>query len=187
LTSYFPQAGYTVWLPSLYVQIGGLPPTQALALSLVSSGTAMVVTYLGAWAMDRLGRIPIFLFGYGMAILGALVGIFAVAVLHQTSWPTLFAAGWLMTFGTSFNTTSLYVYTPELSPTRMRAWATATGSSFNRLAGFVAPTSVGWLLATQLGIGGVFGPLVLTSLIGFLTMRFFGIETKQRGLEELSA
>ena len=187
MTSYFLQAGYTVWLPSLYVQMGGLPPTQALALSLVSSGTAVVVTYLGAWAMDRLGRKPIFLFGYGMAILGALVGIFAVAVLHQTGWPTLFAAGWLMTFGISFNTTSLYVYTPELSPTRMRAWATATGSSFNRLAGFVAPTIVGALLATQLGIGGVFGPLVLTSLIGFVTMKVFGIETKQRVLEELSA
>src|ERR687884_1923573 len=78
-TSYFLQAGYTVWLPTLYVQIGGLPATQALALSLVSSGTAVVVTYLGAWAMDRLGRKPIFLFGYGMAMLGALVGIFAVA------------------------------------------------------------------------------------------------------------
>ena len=186
-TSHFLQAGYTVWLPTLYVQIGGLPATQALALSLVSSGTAVVVTYLGAWAMDRLGRKPIFLFGYGMAIVGALVGIFAVAVLHQTSWPTLFAAGWLMTFGISFNTTSLYVYTPELAPTRMRAWATATGSSFNRLAGFVAPTIVGALLATQLGIGGVFGLLVLTSLIGFVTMKVFGIETKQRVLEELSA
>jgi putative MFS transporter len=186
-TSYFLQAGYTVWLPTLYVQIGGLPATQALALSLVSSATAVVVTYLGAWAMDRLGRKPIFLFGYGMAILGALVGIFAVVVLHQTGWPTLFAAGWLMTFGISFNTTSLYVYTPELAPTRMRAWATATGSSFNRLAGFVSPTIVGALLATSLGIGGVFGLLVLSSLIGFLTMKLFGIETKQRVLEEISA
>jgi UPF0716 family protein affecting phage T7 exclusion len=46
---------------------------------------------------------------------------------------------------------------------------------------------VGALLATQLGIGGVFGLLALTSLIGFLTMKFFGIETKQRALEELSA
>jgi hypothetical protein len=35
--------------------------------------------------------------------------------------------------------------------------------------------------------GGVFGLLVLSSLIGFLTMRLFGIETRQRVLEELSA
>jgi MFS transporter, putative metabolite:H+ symporter len=185
--SYFLQAGYTVWLPTLYVQIGGLPPDRALALTLVSSGTAVVSAYLAAYAMDHLGRKPLFLFGYGVAIIGAAVGVLAVALLHQTGWPTLFGAGWLMTFGISFTTGSLFIYTAELSPTRMRAWATATGSSVNRLVGFIAPTIVGALLATQLGIGGVFGLLLVTSLIGFITMKFFGIETRQRVLEELSA
>ena len=185
--SYFLQAGYTVWLPTLYVQIGGLPADRALALTLVSSGTAVVSAYLAAYAMDHLGRRPLFLFGYGVATIGAAVGVCAVALLHQTGWPTLFAAGWLMTFGISFTTGSLFIYTAELSPTRMRAWATATGSSVNRMVGFIAPTIVGTLLATQLGIGGVFGLLLITSLIGFVTMKFFGIETRQRVLEELSA
>jgi putative MFS transporter len=185
--SYFLQAGYTVWLPTLYVQIGGLPPDRALALTLVSSGTAVIAAYLAAYAMDHLGRKPLFLSGYGIAILGAAVGVGAVGLLHQTGWPTLFAAGWLMTLGISLTTGSLFVYTAELAPTRMRAWATATGSSVNRAVGFVAPTIVGTLLATQLGIGGVFGLLLITSLIGFVTMKFFGIETRQRVLEELSA
>jgi putative MFS transporter len=185
--SYFLQAGYTVWLPTLYVQIGGLPPEQALALSLVSSGTAVVAVYLAAYAMDRLGRRAVFLFGYGCAVIGGLVGVLAVAMLHDTSWHTLFAAGWLMTFGISFTTSSLFLYTAELSPTRMRAWATATGSSVNRAVGFLAPTIVGTLLATPLGIGGVFGLLMSTSLLGFVVMKLFGIETKQRVLEELSA
>jgi putative MFS transporter len=185
--SYFLQAGYTVWLPTLYVQIGGLPADRALALTLVSSATAVVAAYLAAWAMDHLGRKPLFLFGYGFAILGAAVGVGAVGLLHQTGWQTLFAAGWLMTFGISLTTGSLFVYTAELAPTRMRAWATATGSSVNRAVGFIAPTIVGALLATQLGIGGVFGLLLITSLIGFITMKFFGIETRQRILEELSA
>jgi putative MFS transporter len=92
-----------------------------------------------------------------------------------------------MTLGISLTTGSLFVYTAELAPTRMRAWATATGSSVNRAVGFIAPTIVGALLATQLGIGGVFGLLLITSLIGFITMKFFGIETRQRILEELSA
>ena len=181
------KAGYTVWLPTLYVQIGGLPPEQALALTLVSSGTSVVSAYLAAYAMDHLGRRPLFLFGYGVAMLGAAAGVCAVALLHQTGWPTLFAAGWLMTFGISFTTGSLFIYTAELSPTRMRAWATATGSSVNRMVGFIAPTIVGALLATQFGIGGVFGLLLVTSLIGFVTMKLFGIETRQRVLEELSA
>jgi MFS transporter, putative metabolite:H+ symporter len=185
--SYFLQAGYTVWLPTLYVQIGGLPPDRALALTLVSSATAVVSAYLAAYAMDHLGRRPLFLFGYAVAMFGAAVGVCAVTILHQTGWPTLFAAGWLMTFGISFTTGSLFIYTAELSPTRMRAWATATGSSVNRMVGFIAPTIVGTLLATELGIGGVFGLLLITSLIGFVTMKFFGIETRQRVLEELSA
>jgi len=184
--SFFLQSGYTVWLPTLYVKIGGLPTSRALALTLVTSFTAVVVVYLAAFAMDRLGRKPVFLTGYGFAILGALVGVLAVAVLHQTSWPTLFAAGWLMTFGISFTTSSLFLYTAELSPTRMRAWATATGSSVNRAVGFIAPTIVGALLSTSLGIGAVFGLLLVTSLVGFLAMKLFGIETKQRVLEELS-
>src|SRR5207253_1160138 len=84
-----------------------------------------------------------------------------------------------------FTTGSLFIYTAELSPTRMRAWATATGSSVNRMVGFIAPTIVGALLATQFGIGGVFGLLLVTSLIGFVTMKLFGIETRQRVLEEV--
>jgi MFS transporter, putative metabolite:H+ symporter len=185
--SYFLQAGYTVWLPTLYVQIGGLPADRALALTVVSSATALLAAYLAAYAMDHIGRRRLFLTGYGVAIVGAAVGVAAVAGLHQTGWPTLFAAGWLMTFGISLTTGSLFIYTAELNPTRMRAWATATGSSVNRLVGFVAPTIVGALLGTQLGIGGVFGLLLITSAIGLVTMKLFGIETRQRVLEELSA
>ncbi len=39
------------------------------------------------------------------------------------------------------------LHTPELYPTRMRAWATSTGSSLNRLGSFIAPLIVGWMLA----------------------------------------
>src|SRR6266704_741214 len=71
---------------------------RALVLTPVSSATAVVSAYLAAYAMDHLGRRPLFLFGYAVAMIGAAVGVCAVAILHQTGWPTLFAAGWLMTF-----------------------------------------------------------------------------------------
>jgi len=56
----------------------------------------------------------------------------------------------------------------------------------NRVAGLIVPTFVGLLLASVLGIAGVFGMLALAALIGLVVMLTMGIETKQRVLEELS-
>jgi putative MFS transporter len=75
---------------------------------------------------------------------------------------------------------------PELYPTRMRAWATATGSSLNRVASAIGPALVGALLGAALGLGAVFAMFAVAAALGTATMAWLGIETKQRVLEELA-
>ena len=61
----------------------------------------------------------------------------------------------------------------------MRAWATATGSSMNRLGSFIAPSIVGWLLAEYGGIAIVFAMFTLVSFFGAIVMWTMGEETKR--------
>jgi putative MFS transporter len=182
-TVYFVSYGYSVWLPSLYVTIGGLQVSQALYLTLAVGACQLAVVYAFALVVDRVGRRPLFLAGFGVGIAGAVLGVVMV-LSGATGWPTLFAAGVLLAVGSYVPAAGLYLYIPELYPTRIRAWGTAAGSSMNRLASVIAPTVVGALLAGGLGLGSVFVMFGVVLLIGLAAMIAWGIETKGRSLEE---
>ncbi|GLZ46900.1 MFS transporter [Actinomycetospora sp. NBRC 106375] len=182
---YFILYGFSTWLPTLYVRLGGLPTGNALALTAVASAIYLVEIYAFAFTVDRVGRKPWFVAGFAVAVLGAAVGAIAIA-MGAVAWPVLFIAGLLMGLGISPVTAGLYLYTPELYPTRMRAWATATGSSLNRVASAIGPILVGVLLGAGLGLSSVFIAFGAVAIVGLVVMTWMGIETKQRVLEELA-
>jgi putative MFS transporter len=185
-TVYFITYGFLTWLPTLFTQIGGLPRSQALGLSVIASSISVVMNYVAAFLIDRVGRKPMFCLSYCFSLIGAAIAIIAVTVFHQTGWQVLFAAGVFVELGL-FQSGSIYLYTPELYPTRMRAWATSITSSLNRVASFIAPTLVGIVLSAHLGLGSVFAMFGVAALVGLIVMSTIGIETKQRVLEEISA
>jgi MFS transporter, putative metabolite:H+ symporter len=80
---------------------------------------------------------------------------------------------------------SLYVYTPELYPTRMRGFACGTAATMRNIGASLSPTLVGLVLGTY-GISSVFLMLGLVPFIAATTVALFGIETKGRVLEEIS-
>jgi putative MFS transporter len=182
---YFILYGFSTWLPTLYVRLGGLPTGGALGLTAVASALYLVEIYAFAYTVDRVGRKPWFVAGFALAVIGTVAGAIAIAV-GLTAWPVLFVAGLLMGLGISPVTAGLYLYTPELYPTRMRAWATSTGSSLNRVASAIGPVLVGALLGAGLGLQSVFVSFGVVALIGLVVMVAMGIETKQRVLEELA-
>lgn len=185
-TTYFVTYGFSIWLPTLYTKLGGLPVTAGLLLSAISNFSQLAMAFLTAWLMERLGRKPSFLIGYGIMVAGGLFGLAGVAVGHSTRWPVLFGAGLLMGIGSSVNAIDAGMYAAELYPTRMRAWAIATGTGWNRIGSFIAPILVGALLAAHLGLDSVFAMFTLVSLIGGVVMLALGIETKHQALEELA-
>jgi MFS transporter, putative metabolite:H+ symporter len=182
---YFILYGFSTWLPTLYVRLGGLPAKNALALTALASTLYLVEIYVFALTVDRVGRKPWFVGGFAVAVAGGAFGVIAIAA-HATAWPVLLGAGLLMGLGITPVTAGLYLYTPELYPTRMRAWATATGSSLNRVASAAGPILVGALLSAGLGLGSVFAMFGVVAAVGLGVMAWLGIETKQRVLEDLA-
>jgi putative MFS transporter len=184
-TDFFATYGYAIWLPTLYVTVGGLPPAASLALTAVTGVMQLVAAYLFAWSVDRIGRRAWFLMGFGLAAVAALGGA-AASALGQTSWPTLFLVGAGILFGLTPVSMGIYLYAGELYPTRMRAWGTGLAASWIRIAAIVAPVAVAAVLSAGLGIGAVFLLFAGVTGLGWVVMYRLGPETKQRVLEELA-
>ena len=183
---YFISNGYQSWAPTLYMKIGGLPADRAIILSIVTSGLQLCVTYTVACTIDRVGRIRWFVAGFTVAVIGAILGIVVTGPLNIRTWPALLLCGFVMSMGSSACSGIVYVFTPELYPTRMRAWATSTASSLNRLGSFTAPSLVGWLLAEWNAIPLVFVMFLAVALYALVVISTMGEETKRRALEELA-
>lgn len=186
LCSFFVAYGFSLWLPTLYVKIGGLPVNDALALSIVPWIVNMSLMYLSALFVDRIGRKPILVFGFLAIMVAGFGGAFVVYHWHTTVWQVLFGVGLMLGVGSSLCTTILFPYTAELYPTRMRGLGVAAGSSMLRLAAIVAPSAVGALIATGFGIESVFAMFGIVGFIGAVVLAYLGIETKQQSLEILS-
>jgi len=184
--TFFVAYGNSIWLPTLYVKLGGLPVTNALLLTLVTWAVTLTSMYLQAWLLEKVGRRPLFIFGFAMIALGAGVGVVAVLFLHATGWPVLFVSALVMGIGTALNSSACVNYTAELYPTRIRGLGMATGSSMSRLASIFSPFAVGALLNAGYGIESVFAMFAAAGLIGLVVMIALGVETKGRTLEELS-
>ena len=82
-------------------------------------------------------------------------------------------------------TFSLYLYSAELYPTRLRAIGTGLGSAWLRLGSSAGPIVVGSVIA-GFGIQYVFAVFACVLLVGASATALFAIETKGRVLEELS-
>jgi putative MFS transporter len=80
---------------------------------------------------------------------------------------------------------SLYLYSAELYPTRLRAVGTGFGSAWLRAGSSIGPILVGSIVA-DLGIQYVFAAFAAVAIIGGLVTLLFAIETKGRVLEDLS-
>jgi putative MFS transporter len=81
---------------------------------------------------------------------------------------------------------SIYMYTAELYPTRMRGWGSSAGRAVSLVASIVAPITVGAMLGSSFGASGMFAVFAIASLLGLIAIIWLGIETKDKLLEELS-
>jgi MFS transporter, putative metabolite:H+ symporter len=183
---YFVSNGYATWAPTFYMKMGGLPAKYALVVQIGGGAIQLISTYVFALTADRFGRKPWFLGGFAVCAVNCVIAAIVMGPLGVRNWETLAFFGVLLVITVGPNNLGVYLYTPELYPTRMRAWATATGSSMNRVGSFVAPMIVGWLMAQYDNIGLVFIMMAAVAGWGAFVMWKWGEETKRRVLEELS-
>ncbi|MGW3944349.1 MFS transporter [Streptomyces phaeochromogenes] len=173
--------GLVTWLPTLYKKVFGLPLETSLAYGWITSGVGVVASLVCALLIDRVGRKR----WYAVAFLASTVPLVLLTALGATTAtqvvvlaPIAYAILQTISF-------SLYLYSAELYPTRLRAIGTGFGSAWLRAGSSIGPLLVGWIVA-DLGIRYVFSAFAAVALIGGLVTVFFAIETKGRVLEELS-
>jgi putative MFS transporter len=179
--SYMVANGLITWLPTLYRQIFQLPLQTSLAYGFATSACGCAAALLCALYIDKVGRkvwytLAFFLAAVPMVILAALGATSAQEVL-------IFAtAGYAIIQTVTF---SLYLYSAELYPTRLRAIGAGFGSAWLRIASSIGPLLVGWVVGNY-SINYVFLVFGIVLAFGGIICLLFAIETKGRVLEELS-
>jgi putative MFS transporter len=133
-----------------------------------------------AFVIDRVGRRrwTVVCFVAGAALLAALGTFAAQSVTAVIALVTL-------SYGLVGSVNAvLYLYTPEIYPTRMRAIGTGSATCWLRLASAAGPLLVGYLVDAQ-GTGAVFMMFAAAGIVGALAATQM-LETRNRRLEEIA-
>ncbi len=181
ISVYVVNNGLITWLPTLYKEVFHVPLQTSLAYGWVTSGVGVVASVLCAFLIDRVGRkrwysVAFLASTVPLVVLGALGAVSAVQVVLFAS--VAYAVLQTISF-------SLYLYSAELYPTRLRAIGTGFGSAWLRAGSSLGPLLVAWIM-DGFGISWVFIAFAGIALLGGLVTIFFAIETKGRVLEELA-
>lgn len=179
--AYMVNNGLITWLPTLYKSVFKLPLQTALAYGWITSGVGVVASIICALLIDKVGRKP----WYAGAFILAMVPLISLTTLGATSAIQVVVLATIAYAILQTVTFSLYLYSSELYPTRLRALGTGFGSAWLRAGSATGPILVGWIVG-DLGIRYVFSAFAAVALIGGLVTVLLAIETKGKVLEELS-
>jgi len=179
-SAYFITNGLNNWMPTLYSSVYHLSLGDALRAGTLTNVAQVAILLVCAFAIDRIGRRVWTTAGFiaGAALL-AMLGTFAahsvpaVIVLVTISYGIVGSVNAV-----------LYLYTPEIYPTRMRAIGTGAATCWLRLASAAGPILVGYLVAAR-GTGAVFLMFAAAGVIGAVAALGM-LETRNRRLEDLA-
>lgn len=178
---YVVNNGLITWLPTLYKQVFQLPLQTSLAYGWITSSVGVVASIVCALMIDKVGRKP----WYATAFLVVVVPLLSLTWLGATTATQVLVLATVTYACLQTIAFSLYLYSAELYPTRMRAIGTGFGSAWLRAGSALGPILVGYIVG-DFGIRYVFAAFAAVALAGGLVTLRFAIETKGRVLEELS-
>jgi putative MFS transporter len=179
-SAYFIANGLNNWMPTLYTTVYELELGTALLAASLNNVAQVLLLLVCVFTIDRIGR-------RNWVATSFVLGGAALAVFGMTGAQNPFA---LMVLGTlaygiiGSTNAVLYLYTPEIYPTRMRAIGTGLATSWLRLASVAAPTIVGLMVGEQ-GVAAVFLMFAGVAVIGMIAATRM-IETSNRRLEEIA-
>jgi putative MFS transporter len=168
------------WVPTLYREVYHLPLQQALNYAVAAPAGSVIGSVICALLIDRTGRRYWFIGAFGLLALG-LIELWAIGA--GTAFGMLLGYGFCSMWLGSINM-SIFLYTAEIYPTRMRAMGVAWASFWLRVAATLGPLIVGFSIP-RFGIQGMFLIFTVFALIG-VAASVYMIETRRRVLEEVS-
>jgi putative MFS transporter len=179
-SAYLITYGLTVWLPTIYRTVFHLPLEVSLQYGLITQVIGLLGTLTCALTIDYWGRRPWFAVAFAGAA-AALCALWFVGATNPERVLVLVSAAF---FCSSVLSIGVYLYTPELYPTRSRAIGVGTATAWLRVASMIGPTVVGMMVST--GLDNVFLAFGLVAAVAALITAIFAVETKGRVLEEIS-
>jgi putative MFS transporter len=167
--------GVVIWLPSIFVERGfeflrTYQNTFLLALAQLPG------YFSAAYLVEYWGR------RWTLAVYLLLSGVFTYLFAVVSGLSFIVGAAMLMSFFSLGAWGVLYAYTPELYPTEVRATGMGWASGMTRIAGAIAPSLGGALLARSLVAALTL--YAVSFVMGGLTVLLLGRETKGRPLLE---
>jgi putative MFS transporter len=179
-SSYIISYGLQAWIPTLYREVYHLTLQQSLNYAIAAPAGSVLGSLICALLIDRTGRRYWFL-GAFLLVAAGLVELWAIGA--GSAFGMLLGYGFCSMWLGSTNM-SIFLYTAEIYPTRMRALGVSWASFWLRVSATLGPLIVGFALP-RYGISGVFLVFSIFALTG-CTAAVFMIETRQRILEEVS-
>jgi putative MFS transporter len=171
----------TIWLPSIYRTVFHVPVEEALSYGMYNN----VAIFLGAVAVivliDRIGRRQWF----AGALIGAGLSLAVLGLLGAATATMVLVMSLITLLCISSLNLAIYLYTPELYPTRLRAAGCGVALAWARIGSIIAPPVIGWGM-TNNGLAMIFLGLGIIAVAAGAITAIFATETTRRVLEEVS-
>jgi putative MFS transporter len=179
-SAFFVANGLNNWMPSLYNTVYHLSLQLSLRAASLTNVAQVAILIICAFSIDRIGRRK-------WTVAAFVAGGAVLALLGITGGKDVWSVMILTTLGYGFIgsiNAVLYLYTPEIYPTRMRAIGTGMATSWLRIASAAGPAIVGVMVDAQ-GIRSVFLMFAAVCVAGALAATCM-VETSDRPLEEIA-
>ncbi|MBW3702013.1 MFS transporter [Bacillus altitudinis] len=179
-SAYFVSNGLNNWLPSLYNTVYNLPVGDSLRAASLTNILQTIGVFACAFLIDKVGRKRWATIAF--IVTGALLTALWVSGANSPESVIYLGSAAYGMMGTI--TVLLYLYTPEIYPTRMRVIGTAFATAWLRLASAIAPIMIGFILEVS-GVSTIFILFASVTVVGAI-LAFKMIETREKVLEDIA-
>lgn len=173
--------GLVTWLPTLYRIHFKVSISNSIGLGFLMTGVAVCAAFVCALAIDKVGRRR----WYGVSLIIGAFSMFGLWIEGARSVETVFIFSTICYAALQTITYSLYLYSAELYPTRLRAIGAGLGSAWLRIGSMAGPLIVGTVILKG-NIAPVFLAFAIVSTITAIITMLWAPETSGRRLEDLS-
>lgn len=175
-TVVFSYYGMFLWLPS--VMVGkGFDLISSFKYVLIMTLAQLPGYFSAAWLIEKVGRK----FVLATYLIGTAISAYTFGNAETSAM--LLLSGMLLSFFNLGAWGALYAYTPEQYPAVIRGTGAGMAASIGRIGGIFGPLVVGSLVTQHYAIGSVFAIFCIAILIGVVTLLLLGKETKQIELD----
>jgi putative MFS transporter len=168
------------WMPTLYTTVYHLDVPHALRAASMTNVAQVGLVLVCAMVIDRTGRKYWMMGAFGLG--AVMLSVLAFGGTQDVTWVIVFST---LSYGLIGSIAAVvYLYTPEIYPTRMRAIGTGVATSWLRIASAIGPTLIGFMLAKG-GVDTVFLMFAGVAVVGLVAATRM-IETRNLRLEEIA-